>query len=167
MILEWERQNTRHWNKKMSINKTRVDRRNRKRQKKNRKQILHIKMNWEKAHAISVKILDIFSHNSPKQNLFQKINGNSKKQHKNYVLSRRSLNRNMETKNINQQIMKKTICWNSAHGQQEPEISFKHRVYSHMYWVILLGVYISNQMNNKAVYQKKASKITSYLKVDP
>ena len=84
---------------KIPINKTIVDRRNRKPQKNNLKQVSHKKVNLEKAHAIAVESLETFLHNVLNQHLLQKINGHSKQQHKIYVMSHRSLNINVETKN--------------------------------------------------------------------
>ena len=72
----------------------------------------------------------------PKSVSTPKDKGNSKQQHKINVLSHRSLNRNLETKNHNQLKMKNTICQWSSHGQQEHKILFHHKVYSCMFLVI-------------------------------
>ena len=93
--------------------------------------------------------------------------GIKKHLHKTYVLSHIRLNRNMETKNHNQLKTKKTICQQPAHGQQEQNFSFKHKVYSQMCWVIMLVIYIARKMKNKIAWQKNTSRITSYLTVDP
>ena len=127
---------------------------------------MHRKINWEKAQDISVEILDIFHQTVPKQHLFKNINGHSKKQHKMYGLSHKSMNYNLETKNDKQIKTKKTICRSSDHVQQEPRILFNKKVYSLMCWEILLDIYISKQMNNKTKWYKETSRITSELKLD-
>ena len=103
------KQSSRYLNTKKSRNKTRVDRSKRKQQKKNHKQVLYRKVNLNQSHTIAVESLDIFFRTVPKNRLLQKINGNSKKQHKIYVLSHIRPNINLK-KNYNQLNTKKKIC---------------------------------------------------------
>ena len=99
MILSQENHSTRHQNMIIPINKSGVEKMKIKQQKKNRKKVLHRKVNQEKARDIAVEILNILLQNAPNLHKLQKINGNSKQQHKMYVLSHRRLNLNLETKN--------------------------------------------------------------------
>ena len=60
MILSQENHSTRHQNMIIPINKSGVEKMKIKQQKKNRKKVLHRKVNLKKAHAIDVEIMEIF-----------------------------------------------------------------------------------------------------------
>ena len=98
MIMELEKQNTIHLNTKIQIKNTKSGEKEEKAKEEEYQESFSQKVNWEKAHAISVEILDIFFQTSPNQNHFQKINGHSKQQYNIYFLSHISLNHNTEKK---------------------------------------------------------------------